>query len=150
MEMLKMNELPKLNSKYIALKLCIMMMELADLNYELFDLELEVLDKKIETKDKIIKSEKGIRIIDYPFKEQLELIELKKGDIDAKMESIKKLLIDNCDMLIRDIINVSFKYGDDEPNVFELFEPIIKLLGSLDESDNYYGSILNIVDMEEN
>lgn len=145
-----MNELPKLNSKYIALKLCIMMMELADLNYELFDLELEVLDKKIETKDKIIKSEKGIRIIDYPFKEQLELIELKKGDIDAKMESIKKLLIDNCDMLIRDIINVSFKYGDDEPNVFELFEPIIKLLGSLDESDNYYGSILNIVDMEEN
>lgn len=150
MEMLKMNELPKLNSKYIALKLCIMMMELADLNYELFDLELEVLDKKIETKDKIIKSEKGIRIIDYPFKEQLELIELKKGDIDAKMESIKKLLIDNCDMLIRDIINVSFKYGDDEPNVFELFEPIIKLLGSLDESDKYYGSILNIVDMEEN
>lgn len=145
-----MNELPKLNSKYIALKLCIMMMELADLNYELFDLELEVLDKKIETKDKIIKSEKGIRIIDYPFKEQLELIELKKGDIDAKMESIKKLLIDNCDMLIRDIINVSFKYGDDEPNVFELFEPIIKLLGSLDESDKYYGSILNIVDMEEN
>lgn len=150
MEMLKMNELPKLNSKYIALKLCIMMMELADLNYELFDLELEVLDKKIETKDKIIKSEKGIHIIDYPFKEQLELIELKKGDIDAKMESIKKLLIDNCDMLIRDIINVSFKYGDDEPNVFELFEPIIKLLGSLDESDKYYGSILNIVDMEEN
>lgn len=145
-----MNELPKLNSKYIALKLCIMMMELADLNYELFDLELEVLDKKIETKDKIIKSEKGIHIIDYPFKEQLELIELKKGDIDAKMESIKKLLIDNCDMLIRDIINVSFKYGDDEPNVFELFEPIIKLLGSLDESDKYYGSILNIVDMEEN
>lgn len=145
-----MNELPKLNSKYIALKLCIMMMELADLNYELFDLELEVLDKKIETKDKIIKSEKGIRIIDYPFKEQLELIELKKGDIDAKMESIKKLLIDNCDMLIRDIINVSFKYGDDEPNVFELFEPIIKLLGSLDESDKYYGSILNIVDMEKN
>lgn len=150
MEMLKMNELPKLNSKYVALKLCIMMMELADLNYELFDLELEVLDKKIETKDKIVKSEKGIHIIDYPFKEQLELIELKKGDIDAKMESIKKLLIDSSDMLIRDIINVSFKYGDDEPNVFELFEPIIKLLGSLDESDKYYGSILNIVDMEEN
>lgn len=148
--MLKMNELPKLNSKYVALKLCIMMMELADLNYELFDLELEVLDKKIETKDKIVKSEKGIHIIDYPFKEQLELIELKKGDIDAKMESIKKLLIDSSDMLIRDIINVSFKYGDDEPNVFELFEPIIKLLGSLDESDKYYGSILNIVDMEEN
>ena len=150
MEMLKMNEVHQKNSKYIALELCLMMIELSDLNHELFDLELKVLDKKIEAQDNIIKSAKGVHVINYPFKEQLKSIKLKKDDIDAKMESIKKLLIDNCDMLIRDIINVSFKYGDDEPNVFELFEPIIKLLGSLDESDKYYGSILNIVDMEEN
>lgn len=146
-----MNEEHEKNSKYIALKLGLMMMELSDLNRELFELELKVLDKKIEAQDNIIKSEKGIHVINYPFKKQLNSIELKKGEIETKMESIKKLLIDNCDMLIRDIVNLSFKDIGDEKDIFELFEPIIELYGSLDESDRYYGGILNIMNnMEEN
>lgn len=149
--MVKITQQTKKDSKNIALDICMMMIELASLNHELFDLELKVLNKKIEAQDNIIKSGKGIHVINYPFKEHLKSIELKKEEINEQMESIKKLLMNNCDMLIKDIINASFKSIDDEKNVFALFEPIIEELGSLKESEKYYGGILNIMDkMEEN